>query len=362
MSRDFPGTNSNYLDAGDVAAIDITGTALTVHAWIRPDALSGVPRIVGKWGATLGVRQYLLDIQTGGQVRAFVADAGGNDPANGVTVLSIGVWQAVALRKNGTGGDALQAFLNGVLDGTVTSNRSIQNTTSGLRFGNDVGNANPFDGLIAEVGIWDVALTDAEIASLAKGFSPLLVRPQNLKGYWPLWGTGSPERDYSGLGSHATVTGTVNAGNKHPPVMPFVLPTRIAPAAPGVLFVESIPTFQQQPYAPPITKIPAGLRRRKLPKPADDFETGQVPETIDAATIYVDIEASGVDIKEMTDAATVYIDITNTGGECYSGFSGEMLGEGEATSRWRTGAYQTRWSGEVQERWVLSGLSTESGC
>jgi len=38
----------------------------------------------------------------------------------------------------------------------------------------------------AECGIWNVALTDAEVVVLAAGYSPLLVRPQNLVAYWPL--------------------------------------------------------------------------------------------------------------------------------------------------------------------------------
>jgi hypothetical protein len=41
-------------------------------------------------------------------------------------------------------------------------------------------------GLIAEVGIWNAALTAAEIASLAKGMTCDKVRPQNLVFYAPL--------------------------------------------------------------------------------------------------------------------------------------------------------------------------------
>lgn len=43
-------------------------------------------------------------------------------------------------------------------------------------------------GGIAEVGLWDVSLSDEEIASLAAGMTPLMVRPQSLLGYWPLSG------------------------------------------------------------------------------------------------------------------------------------------------------------------------------
>jgi len=50
-------------------------------------------------------------------------------------------------------------------------------------------------GRIAEAAIWNVALTDAEVAILADGFSPLLVRPASLVAYWPLIGRYSPEID-----------------------------------------------------------------------------------------------------------------------------------------------------------------------
>ncbi len=42
------------------------------------------------------------------------------------------------------------------------------------------------DGRIAEVGIWNAALTAEEIASLAKGMTCDKVRPQNLVFYAPL--------------------------------------------------------------------------------------------------------------------------------------------------------------------------------
>ncbi len=43
-----------------------------------------------------------------------------------------------------------------------------------------------FDGTIAEVGIWNAALTAAEVASLAKGMTCDKVRPQSLVFYAPL--------------------------------------------------------------------------------------------------------------------------------------------------------------------------------
>jgi len=42
------------------------------------------------------------------------------------------------------------------------------------------------NGRIAEVGIWNVALTDDQVLSLARGYSPLCVQPQGLVFYAPL--------------------------------------------------------------------------------------------------------------------------------------------------------------------------------
>lgn len=327
MSRDFPGSGSNYLDAGDTAAIDITGTALSIHAWIRADSFPGTPRIAGKWGGTAGVRQYLLDIQTGDQIRAFVADAGGNDAANGTTVLSTGVWYAVGLRKNGTGAGALEALLNGVVDGTTTSNRSIQNTATSLVIGNDASNGGPFDGLIAEVGIWNIALSTSEFLALARGISPQLIRPASLKGYWPLYGTGSPERDYSGNGVSASITGSVPAGSRHAPVAPFVPPANLRFRAPSAGYTDE---------ATVLVDI--------------QVESADIIEAVDSATVLVDLQTSALEEHTMFDSDTIYIDITNTGGECYSTFSARNFGEGEASLRW-IGTDRLRWSGEGNLRW-----------
>jgi hypothetical protein len=87
-------------------------------------------------------------------------------------------------------------------------------------------------GRIAEAAIWDVALSDVEVALLAKGYSPLFVRPASLTLYAPLLGNYSPEIDLIGARS-LTVTGATKAD--HPrvfmPPPPLVL---VDPAAGAV--------------------------------------------------------------------------------------------------------------------------------
>lgn len=45
-----------------------------------------------------------------------------------------------------------------------------------------------YDGHMAEACAWSVSLSDNEIHSLAKGYSPLLIRGNSIAGYWPLGG------------------------------------------------------------------------------------------------------------------------------------------------------------------------------
>lgn len=80
-------------------------------------------------------------------------------------------------------------YLNAGSTGTSTNNENSPTAATQLLIGSRryVGNLDLFmNGSIAEVGIWNAALTAAEIASLAKGMTCDKVRPQNLVFYAPL--------------------------------------------------------------------------------------------------------------------------------------------------------------------------------
>lgn len=68
-----------------------------------------------------------------------------------------------------------------------------------------------FEGKIAYVTIWDIALTQQEIESLHIGKHPLLIRPENITNFWPLLGDGPVNiraRDIIGKINLDTVGGT----------------------------------------------------------------------------------------------------------------------------------------------------------
>ena len=104
-------------------------------------------------------------------------------------------------------------YVNGtVSDYTNTNNTGTKTTdhsTSGLNFNigraytGGPGNEYFFDGDIAEVAGWKTKLTEPEITSLSKGFSPLFIRPSELLGYWSLGGS---YPDYIDLIQSNTVT------------------------------------------------------------------------------------------------------------------------------------------------------------
>lgn len=213
MSRDFSGEAGAYLNVGDVAAIDITGTLLTISCWLNPNTLSGFPIIFAKGVAGGGV-QYMMYFS--GTVPHFViGDAGGNDDIGGSNA-SPGSWQHLAGVKNGTGAGSIKLYLNSSEVASGTSARTIQNLSDSLCLGMRSDLTLPYHGRMAEAAIWAAALTADEIASLAKGFDPRLARPRNLRGFWPLMGNVSPEPDLMN-GNNATINGTVSKAD-HPRV------------------------------------------------------------------------------------------------------------------------------------------------
>ena len=115
-------------------------------------------------------------------------------------------------------------FLRKGTDNTSASPSGTDRVTLGR-----LGDSSPswhFSGSLAEVGIWDVALTDAEIAALAAGLPPnrLVARRGNLVAYYPLY---NPDGvDYSGNGNHLTTVGGSPVRADHIGMLPENPPVR----------------------------------------------------------------------------------------------------------------------------------------
>jgi hypothetical protein len=99
-----------------------------------------------------------------------------------------------------------RVYINGGNKGSSTTSRvptGMDRTTVGVR--DSLTNNGFTDGRIAEAVIWNVALTDAEVAIISRpGFPMHRYRPESIKLYWRL-GVGSPEPDWSGNGNNGTL-------------------------------------------------------------------------------------------------------------------------------------------------------------
>jgi len=204
MARLFNGGTQRLITTDEPA----TAVPVTLAAWVFPEDATTTMWVVGLIN-TGRDNHFALTLDDDELVRAHVRAGGGNGVASTATAATIGAWNHVAAVF--TSATLRAVFLAGANKATNTSNvtpGAISQVDIGARVGDASNLFEPFDGRIAEPGIWDVALSDDEIAALARGISPLRIRRSNLLAYWPLLGIDSPETDLSGHGRNLTMTGT----------------------------------------------------------------------------------------------------------------------------------------------------------
>jgi hypothetical protein len=363
MSRDFSVASSRITLPVSLVAFD--GDTITIAAWVWLNALpSGGPGnacVIEQSDTNLGgtIKAFYLRVEGSGNVHVSVGD-GSNHPFGGS--IGTGSWQHLILRKDGTGGTALQGWINGSQVCSGSGSQSVPNNADVTPVMGDTGTRPGVNGFQAETAIWDVALTDAELVALSKGLNPMMLRPGNLRGYWPLWGSDSPERDYSGRGNTGTLANSPGNG-RHAPVMPFMVPLGTQESFKGAtvstdsdtvyLDLQASGVESQQPFADADTVYfdlqPSSVENR---------------ESLDSDTVYFDLQPSGTEYISHVyiDSATVNFRFSVQGGECYT--TAVLQTEGEAYQRW-TADMNYRWllpDTKVRSRWAMSVSRTSEHC
>lgn len=226
MARNFDG--SSGVITTPIASVLRPSLPISIAAWINPDTINGMGIFTNnKTTATHRGVWFVLN-GTGGNLEVSYGDSGGgtsSDRRSKVAVAGVttGVWQHVSCSVRGATDSSIYrngADVGGTYSGTGGAMSSV--STAGGRIGSFQGGFF-FDGRIAEVGFWNVSLTAAEHLALAKGVAPLRIRPQNLLGYWPIYGVASPEADLSGSQNNGTVVGTAPGADHAPVGQPFSL-------------------------------------------------------------------------------------------------------------------------------------------
>jgi hypothetical protein len=184
MAYNFAAASTRTLSTASSPA---SGAPMTIAAWARPTTTGDM--VICSVGVSSAAHRNQLQLgqsATTLQINIFAIGASGTGQGTRTVTRGSSVWSHFAgvcdsatLRK---------AFIDGVAGTDNTTNCGSQNAANsivvGARWNTTLGNYMTGD--IAEVGVWDVALTADEIASLAKGMTCDKVRPQSLVFYAPL--------------------------------------------------------------------------------------------------------------------------------------------------------------------------------
>lgn len=205
MAREFDRTNPDYVDFGDVAALDLTGDEVTLSVWMRLVAGGVECKVFAKWSDADGKFSYLLSLLANDHL-LFAVFNGGTATAEGTTDLGDGEWHHIAGVYDGS---EIRAYVDGVEEDSTAQSGNMGSNTAPVRLGAGSGGAgteDPFSGCLGHAALWDRALSAGEIKSLSGGISPLALNRDGLLFYVPLNGQ-SPEPDIVG-GASGTLTGT----------------------------------------------------------------------------------------------------------------------------------------------------------
>lgn len=160
-------------------------TAFTFSCFCNPSSLTGFNIVSAYYGNTTGATStgWIL-LFSGSSLRFDWQSSSGFASTSGGTA-TLNANQLISLTYNGTNVKGrigtTQAFDTAV---SVQSYVSPLFTLGSYYYAGTL--QSSMNGSIAEPAIWNVALTDAEIASLAAGFTPDQIRPQSLQFYAPL--------------------------------------------------------------------------------------------------------------------------------------------------------------------------------
>jgi hypothetical protein len=178
MARTFNGTSA-YISAPSAVG-SLGNNTRTFSAWIRSTSIATRQAIYYEGIANLS--QILLwEIESSN----LFFNCGSGGALTGTATLLSNTWYHVAARY---AGGSTTMFINGVQD-SFGGGFNLATTADECSIGRYFQTPTSyflFTGQIAEFAKHDIYLTDGEIAALANGASPLLVRPQELSLYAPL--------------------------------------------------------------------------------------------------------------------------------------------------------------------------------
>lgn len=186
MARGFSSASSEFLDVNS-APLGAAPTVFSMACWFNVSDVTTYQTLICHADTNVANFAVLsVDATPSGTVGFLSREAAGSSAtANTSTTATNDTWHH-ALGVHASITDRT-AYLDGAGAGTSVTSMSLSGHDQ-LSIGRtgSVSNETYVNGNVAEVALWNVALTAADAASLAAGFSPLMVRPSGLVFYAPL--------------------------------------------------------------------------------------------------------------------------------------------------------------------------------
>ena len=220
MARDFNDTGNIAGPNNGIAGL--SNTNKTMMTWLKQDTDSTDDLIMTTATTnTSGSRstwQNLTPAVAGFLCQFSSAFTGTNGKWQTDNDLPLDTWTNVIMEYDGTNVTD-NPIIN--IDGSSVAITETSTPTSTVRGGADsvtIGSFGagvlPFDGEMYQAAIWDVDdLTAGEIAAVGKGVNPFVIRNEELRLLWPLYGNQSPEPNYADALDVGTVTVTTKSNS-----------------------------------------------------------------------------------------------------------------------------------------------------
>lgn len=211
-----------YIDTGSAVAYGSAVYPVSICAWFKPGSI-GTDMTIAALGRGSGgdLSAFRLYLRSTGAVRAQPADsAGASQSATSSGTVTAGQWaHACAVFE---ANNSRRVYLNGAVNnGNTVPNTvsAMQNTSIGVEIING-SSAEYFDGDICEVSYWTVALSNDQVAAMAKGWTaPNLINNAGLADYLPM--VTAPATITSYRGRSFTVHNTPANANHKPVINTF---------------------------------------------------------------------------------------------------------------------------------------------
>jgi len=246
MARNFNGTTDRIVVPRAAVLDTDLASAMTMACWFRRNGAQVtwstlVSKTVNNGYADPYITYILQFNDTsdtavravfGSGITQYAAGPGSMNAGDGIWYFVAGTYKQSSNAKfyYGAASDVLLTEVAGdATPAAVLATDTTDDLSIGAFWNNDAYN-RWFAGDIANVGLWPYAMTPAELEAVR-----VMTNPMRAKFYAPLFGTTSPEPDWSGANNHGALTGTIRAD--HPPridaVWPRIRPFLLAEVAAG---------------------------------------------------------------------------------------------------------------------------------